>query len=61
MNNENEDLENVSIIEQIKIIMSNNQYFEGKESNKRTVLRINDLLCEFNIDFVISKDGEVEE
>ncbi len=52
MNNENEDLENVKLVEGVKEIIGENQYFGGKESNKRTVLRIKYLFDDFNIDVV---------
>lgn len=49
--NENEDLENVSLLEGVKEIMNNNQYQGGKDSNKTTVIRIESLFDDFHIKF----------
>ncbi len=49
MNNENEDLDNVKIVMGVQNIMKDNQYLGGNDSNKTTVIRIEELFEEFNI------------
>ncbi len=55
MNNENEDLENIKIVEGVKEIMEDNQYQGGIDSNKTTVIRIEELLENFHIKLGESK------